>query len=162
MFAPGDDHYIGKQSTNVGEIFAYERILAEGLRDFLSELVTVNGGTMVSFICNGQHANLGDIIGSSTELLIKPGRLHYGNHAAVDFDWGEVPSVTIAMELRDESLTTFFRVVFGNDHVGVDIRGIQFAEHLASEPRENLQRFAAAVADARLDRSAAGGMSLGA
>lgn len=149
MLAPGDNRYIAKGSTNVGEILAYERILADGLRDFLSELVTVNGGIMVSYICNNQHAHLDDIIGSSTELIIKPGRLHYGNHAMVDFDWGKVPSVTIAMELRDDRLTAFFRVVFGNDYVGVDIRGIHFAD-LAGGTDENLQRFAAAVADARL------------
>jgi hypothetical protein len=155
MLKPDDQRYVAKRPSNLGQILAYERILADGLRDFLSELVTVDGGIVVSYICNNQHANLGDIIGSSTELLIKPGRLHYSNHAGVDFDWGQVPSVSIALELRDERLTAFFRVVFGNDYVGVDIRGIQFVDR-AEEEHENLQRFAAAVADARLERPAGG------
>ena len=100
------------------ELLACEAMLADGLKEFLSELAMVNGGVMVSYICNHHHANLDDIIGSSTEHRIKPGRLIYGSEAEVDFDWGEAPSVSIAMELRDERLTAFFNVIFGGDHVG--------------------------------------------
>ena len=95
------------------ELLAYEAVLANGLRDFLSELVMVNGGVMLSYICNNQHAHLGDIIGSSMEHRIKPGRLHYSNRAEIEFDWGAAPSVALAMELRDERMTAFFDVVFG-------------------------------------------------
>ena len=150
MLAPDNSRYIAKQEVNVGEILAYERILADGLRDFLSELATINGGTMVSYICNSQHAHLDDIIGSSTELMIKPGRLHYGKQAVIDFDWGQMRSVAIAMELRDERLTAYFRVVFGDDFVGVDISGIEFAEACAGGSEESLRRFSEAVSDARL------------
>ena len=142
-------HFLAKRSSNIGEILAYERVLAEGLRGFLNELVMVNGGVVVSYISSSQHANLGDIIGSSTEIAIKPGRLFYRNHAQVEFDWGEVPSVTIAMELRDERLTAFFGVVFGRDYVGVDISGIHFVDRLG-DAKATLELFADAVADARL------------
>jgi hypothetical protein len=57
------------------------------------------------------------------------------------------------MELADERLTASFRIVFGGDHVGVDVRGVQFAEAI-SGPDEALRRFAAAVDDARLPRAA--------
>lgn len=150
-FLPGADnlHFIAKHDANRPELLAYETVLAEGLRGFLGELVMINGGVMVSYICNNQHANLDDLIGSSMECKIKPGRLHYGNQAEVDFDWGEAPSVALAMELRDERLTAFFRVILGGDHIGIDIRGINFADGSAGA-EENLRRFAAAVADARL------------
>ncbi len=143
------NRYIAKQQQNAAEILAYERILADGLRDFLFELATINGGTMVSYINNRQHAHLDDIIGSSTELILKPGRLHYSQHANVDFDWGKVPSVAIALELRDPRLTTYFRVVFGDDYVGVDISGIEFADE-PGDSEESLGRFAEAVTDSRL------------
>ncbi|HZP19781.1 MAG TPA: hypothetical protein VFB16_06175 [Bauldia sp.] len=150
MLAPEPMNYIAKDRANAGELLLYERILADGLRDFIGELATVNGGTIVNFICNTQHANLDDIIGSSTELMIKPGRLTYANHAAVEFDWGKVPSVTLAMELKDERVTTSFHMVFGQDFVGVDIRGILF-ETTADGREERLRVFRDAVADARLD-----------
>jgi hypothetical protein len=135
---------------NHRQMIACEAVLADGLKEFLSELMMVNGGVMVSYICNNQHAHLDDIIGSSTERRIKPGRLHYGSHAQVDFDWGEAPSVSLAMELRDDHLTAFFRVVFGSDHIGIDLSGIHFSEAV-DDPDEAVLRFSAAVADARLD-----------
>ncbi len=131
------------------EFLACEAVLANGLKDFLSELVMINGGVMVSYICNNQHAHLDDIIGSSMETWIKPGRIHYGNEAEVDFDWGKAPSVALAMELRDSRMTAFFRVIFGGDHVAIDLNGIHFDDPDAG-PGGYLRRFAAAVADARL------------
>ena len=125
-------------------------MLAEGLRGFLAELIMINGGLMVSYICNNQHAHLDDLIGSSMERRIKPGHLVYSNDAEVDFDWGEAPSVQLGMELRDPRLTTFFRVVFGGDHIGIDIRGIHFTD-APGAPAENLRRFPDVVSDARLD-----------
>jgi hypothetical protein len=160
MSPPYSQHYIGKQESNLPQILAYETVLAEGLKGFLSELIMVNGGVMLSYICNNQHAHLDDIITSAMECAIKPGRLHYGNEAEIDFDWGEAPSVAIAMELRDEKLTAFFRVILGADHVGVDIRGIHFVDQ-AGGAEDDLRRFAAAVADARLRRAAAPGRAAG-
>jgi hypothetical protein len=131
------------------ELLACEAMLADGLKEFLAELAMVNGGVMVSYICNRHHANLGDIIGSSTEHRIKPGRLIYASEAEVDFDWGEAPSVKIAMELRDERLTAFFNVVFGGDHVGIDLNAVHFSGG-SGNARDNLRQFAAVVADARV------------
>jgi hypothetical protein len=142
-------HVIAKRGANAPQLLPYEKILAEGLKDFLQELAMVNGGVIVTYICNSQHANLGDIIGSSLECAIKPGRLRYANDALVDFDWGQVPQVTLGMELCDDRLRAGFRVVFGGSYVGVDIRRILFSESPAI-PGEKLRRFAEVVADARL------------
>ncbi len=148
MHAHEKKAYLPQQMSRA-EMLACEAMLADGLRDFLSELAMVNGGVMVAYICNHHHANLDDIIGSSTERRIKPGRLIYGSEAEVDFDWGEAPLVKIAMELRDERLTAFFNVIFGGDHVAIDLNAIHFSGGTGSA-RDNLRTFAAAVADARV------------
>ncbi len=148
MPAPDYRHYAAK-GDRAGEFLAYEAVLANGLRDFLSELFMVNGGVMVSYIYNNQHAHLGDIIGSSMEHRIKPGRLHYSNRAEVDLDWGAAPQVALAMELRDPRLTAFFNVVFGPDFVGIDLSGVHFTDAM-TDAGDNLRRFSAAVADAQL------------
>ncbi len=155
MPAFDESHYIASRETQPA-LIACEAVLADGLKEFLSELLMVNGGVMISYICNNQHAHLDDIIGSSMELRIKPGRLHYGSHAQVEFDWGQSPSVSLAMELRDPRLTAFFRVIFGNDHIAIDLNGIHMTEIVDGE--ENLLRcFSSAVADARIEsRSALG------
>lgn len=141
---------VTKDETNRAALFPYETVLAEGLRGFLAELTMINGGLMVSYICNNQHAHVDDLIGSSMEHRIKPGHLIYSNDAEVEFDWGEAPSVHLGMELRDPRLTAFFRVVFAGSHIGIDIRGIHFTEALGA-PVENLRRFADVVSDARLN-----------
>ena len=88
MHMPDRNQFILKQGPDVGQVLAYERVLAEGLKTFLHEMVMVDGSVMVSYVCNGQHANLGDIIGSSSATAMKPGRLRYCNDARLDFDWG--------------------------------------------------------------------------
>jgi hypothetical protein len=149
MHAHEQNTYFPQKQISRAEMLACEVMLADGLREFLSELAMVNGGVMVSFICNHHHANLEDIIGSSTEHRIKPGRLIYASEAQVDFDWGEAPLVSIAMELRDDRLTAFFHVIFGGDHVAVDLDAIHFSNGTGTA-RDNLRLFAAAVADARV------------
>ena len=148
MHADEQSAYLPQQAGRA-ELLACEAVLADGLKEFLAELAMVNGGVMVSYICNHHHANLDDIIGSSTEHRIKPGRLFYASDSQVDFDWGEAPSVSIAMELRDERLTAFFNVIFGGDHVAIDLNGVHFADGRGN-PHDNLRLFAAAVADARI------------
>ncbi len=143
-------HSVTKDEANRAALLPYETVLAEGLRGFLAELVMINGGLMVSYICNKQHGNVDDLIGSSMERRVKPGHLVYSNDAEVEFDWGEAPSVHLGMELCDPRLTTFFRVIFGAQHIGIDIRGIHFTEALGS-PADNLRRFTDVVSDALLD-----------
>jgi hypothetical protein len=145
----GDANYRARGTHNDGEIAACEAVLAAGLRGFLAELVTVDGRIMFTLICNEQHANLDDIISSSLEHTVRPGRLSYSNRAEVDFDWGKSPRVALGMELRDPDLTAFFEVVLGGDHVGIEINGIHFAGR-AGAPADNLRRFAAAVAGTQI------------
>jgi hypothetical protein len=154
MPAPGgplllaNRNYVARRGPHDSAISACEAVLATGLKDFLAELVTVDGTIMVSFICKQQHANLDDIIVSSMEHTVRAGRLFYGNHAEVDFDWGKAPRVALGMELRDEQLTAFFEVVLSGDHVGIAINGIQFVDRVG-DATDNVRRFAAAVAGAR-------------
>ena len=145
-----DPHHYIDGRDRYPELATCEAVLADNLKEFLSELLMVDGGVMVSYICNNQHAHLDDIIGSSMELKFRPGHLHYGSHAQVDFDWGQTASVSLAMELRDPRLTAFFQVVFGKDHIGIDLSGIHFNEAIDA-PGAILSRFSAAIAAARLD-----------
>jgi len=153
MPALDDRHYVARRDRHP-ELATCEAVLAGNLKEFLSELLMIDGSVMVSYICNNQHAHLDDIIGSSMELKFRPGRLHYGSQARVDFDWGQTPSVSLAMELRDPRLTAFFHVVFGKDHIGIDLNGIHFNEAVDGADAI-LTRFSAAVADARIDGAAA-------
>ncbi len=155
MHLPANANSLTKQPADHRHLLPYESLLAEGLRGFLSELTMINGAVLISYICNEQHSILSDLLQSSAEREIKPDILHYANEAAIEFDWGEAPSVALSMEFQAADLTVFFRVVMAGDHVGIDIRGIHFNDDLG-RCEDNLRRFAAAIRDARLDSAALG------
>jgi hypothetical protein len=139
-------HLLMRRSATEAQFAQSDKLLADALRGFLTELTMTDGEIMMSCVMQRQHANLADLIHSSFERVIKPGHLRYANSAAVDFDWGRAPSLAIAMELTHPSLTTYFRVVFEHAHIGVDVLGILFKEPVGNE-EDNLQRFKRVVED---------------
>lgn len=149
MLNSHDSNVIWKQPSNPQELHPYEALLARSLKPVIGELCMMEASVMARYIMSERHATLGDIINSSTELTLKPGALRYGNAASVDFDWGDYPLIELGMEFFHSSLTAYFRIVFGREHVGIDIKGIRFGDGLG-EPTENFGRFSAAIADAHL------------
>jgi len=152
MIAPQNDRLLVKNSVTAREFAVYERLLAHGIKRFISELCLTNAGTMITYICANQHDNIGDIIASSAELYMKPGTLRYAQNAEIDFEWGHAPLVTIDMNLCHPTLTTFFRIVFDDRFVGVDIRGALFHDEVGSTV-ENMGRFVRALAEALVVRA---------
>jgi len=141
--------FLFKRASDEGRLHPYEKMLGEGIRSFISELYMVDGGVLLGYICGRQHENLDDLIRSSTELVIKPGCLRYGNDAFLEFDWGRDPLITIAMEFLGGPVTAHFRLTFARDTVGVDILGIGFEDGVGTL-EENLGRLSEALADAQL------------
>lgn len=127
----------------------FESLLGTVLKRFLSELTMINGSVMIGYICSDQHSNIEDLVASSAECALKPGRVSYAHHAHLDFDWGAAPTVVLGMEMLCDELTAFFNVVLGDDHVGVEIQAIQFGAPMTSR-EACVRRFASAVFDARL------------
>jgi hypothetical protein len=149
MLFPDNNFFIFKRANDETRLRPYEKLLGEGIRSFISELYMVDGGVLLGYICGRQHENLGDLIRSSTELVIKPGRLRYGNDAYLEFDWGRDPQITIAMEFLSGPVTAHFRITFARDTVGIDILGLCF-EGGIREPEQNLRLLADALDDAQL------------
>ena len=108
-----------------------------------------DGGVLLGYICGRQHENLGDIIRSSTELVLKPDRLRYGNDAFLEFDWGRDPQITIAMEFLGGPVSAHFRMTFARDTFGIEILGLCY-EGGVGPPEENLRRLGEALDDALL------------
>ncbi|MBS9479312.1 hypothetical protein [Ancylobacter radicis] len=140
---------LDKQALPPLALLPYEKLLGDTLRGFLSELFFTSAGVVMAYISRRQDENIQDLIASSAELFLKPGLLHYGRHAAIESDWGTPPNVSISMVLRQATLTAAFRVVFDDSAIGVHIDRIDFTGGPASAD-DNLQRFATALAAARL------------
>jgi hypothetical protein len=149
MHAPVSSRAIWRTGQTEKALIGFEQLLANALKPVVAELTMVNGGLVVSYICNRQEASLADLIDSSCELALKPGAVRYGKSSEVDFDWGEWPMVMIGLEFVHRTVHAHFRLVFGRSTVGVEVLGLIFAEPLAGH-EEDLSRFAAALDDARL------------
>ena len=130
-------------------LLTYEKRLAEALRGFLTELCLTNAGVVMAYINSGQDSNIDDLIASSAELFLKPGRIFYARQAIIESDWGAPPHVSIALRFRQPSMTAAFHVVFDDSSIGVHIDAIEFNKPLGTES-ENLHRFEAALAAARI------------
>ena len=155
MQFPANNNFLFKRASDEARLHPYEKMLGEGIRSFISELYMVDGGVLLGYICGHQHENLGDLIRSSTELVIKPGRLRYGYDAFLEFDWGRDPLITIAMEFMGGPVTAHFRITFARDTVGIDILGIGFDDGIGTL-EENLSRLDEALADAQIRPPARG------
>lgn len=138
--------------TSDDEFIAYEKILGHKLRSTLAELYTVNAGVFISYIIMEQDENIEDIISSSTELTLRPGTLRYGRSAAVDFEWGSVPAVTIDLELISHPCSVFFKVVFQGKFVGIDISAMLFSTP-PGDRDDNLRRLTSALEAAVLPKT---------
>ncbi|MFI5003201.1 MAG: hypothetical protein ACHQK9_25220 [Reyranellales bacterium] len=149
MQFPDNNTFLFKRASDELHLRPYEKMLGEGIRSFISELYMVDGGVLLGYICGRQHENLGDLIRSSTELVIKPGRLRYGNDAFLEFDWGRDPQITIAMEFLGGPVTAHFRITFARHTVGIEILGLCFAGGIGAL-EENLCRLAETLEDAQL------------
>jgi len=147
MIIPHSGRLLLKNSVTESEFAVYERLLAHAIKRFISELCLTNAGTMIAYICADQHDNIDDIVASSAELFLRPGALHYAQHSEIDFEWGHAPLVTIEMKLCHPVMTTFFRIVFDDRFVGIDIFGALFREEIGSA-MENARRFVRSLADA--------------
>lgn len=131
------------------EVQPYEKALAFSIKDVVADICLVDASIVISYICNNLHANIEDLIDSSTELFFKEGSLRYGHGADVDFEWGKTPAVILDMEFIHPFATVFFKLVLHGFYVGVSISRILLSER-TSDPAVDLKRFQEALSESRL------------
>ncbi|MCW6507351.1 hypothetical protein [Lichenifustis flavocetrariae] len=130
---------------------AYARILVDGLQDVLQELHAIDLLDLVSFIRFSQYTAIEDLLQSSTELFFKEGTLTFAWNASVEMDWGDVPTVTLAMEFSHLTVSVFFDLSLRAMDQVVRVEGILFDPD-CRDPLEKLKRLSRAVSDAHLPR----------
>lgn len=142
-------HILEIRHLEHAEIERYEKLLANALKQVITELAFTNAGLMLSYVSAGQESIIADILASSAEMSLKPGILRYGHHATSSAEWGTAPIMSLSLELHHATLSAFFRLVFDQFAIGVDIDSIRFAR-AAGTPEEDLACFAAALEDMRI------------
>jgi hypothetical protein len=137
------------QSDSDAELWPYERVLAHSIKDVVAEICLTDASIVIGYILGNLHANIDDLVTSSTELYFKEGALSYGYAAEVSFEWGKAPAVVLDMEFVNSSVTVFFKLVLHGYYVGVAIQRILLGEK-SEDVDVNVRRLQDALADSRL------------
>lgn len=133
---------------------AYGRILAGGLEEVFRELHAIDLVDLVGHIRFGQHAAIEDLLESSTELFFRDGTLTFAWDACVDLPWDGVPTVTLGMEFKHQTVSVFFNVALQAQTHVVQVVGILFDPD-CRDPAERRCRLRQAITDAHLPRRTA-------
>jgi hypothetical protein len=135
-----------------------EVMVANAIREVVSELRMVDVCDYIAFIRMGHLANLADLVDSAAERYFMPGALRLGHGGDVQLDWGEEPRIALDLELRPHGATVYFTLTLAAQTAAVDVNYVAFDEPSAT-PDENTAYLDGALENARIRRTVAVGQA---
>lgn len=132
-----------------GSVRIREEALAQAVCDVAEELRLVDVTDFIAFVRTEKHANISDLVKSSTELFFKNETLRYGLGANVEADWDTTPEVRLDLEFRNNGVWIYFSLTLDARGSSVEIHHTEFADP-SEDPEENTRRLVEALAEARL------------
>lgn len=126
-----------------------EIIVADAIREVVSELRLVDAADYVAFIRLEHFACISDLVESAAELYFMPGVLRVGNGGEARLDWAEPPSIVLDLELRPQGATVYFALTLTAAHAAVEINYVAF-DKPHSDPEVNTAFLRAALQRSRI------------
>ncbi len=133
--------------------YAREQIVAESIKEVVSELRLVDAADYIAFIHMEQFANIADIVDSAAELFFVPGTLRLGHGGEVHANWSLPPRIVLDLELKPSGATVYFTLTMADEHAAVDVTYVSF-DRPSDDPEENSAFLASALDAARIRRTA--------
>jgi len=133
---------------------AREIVVANAIRELVSELRMVELADYVAFIRMERFANLADIVESAAELYFMPGTVRMGNGAEAHLGWSEPPNIVLDLELRPAGANVYFTLRLGDKEASVDVNYVSFDAPLET-PEGNTALLEASLSDARIRKTMA-------
>src|SRR5690606_5677394 len=131
---------------------AREVIVAEAIREVVSELRMIAPADYVAFLHTERYANVADIVDSAAELYFQPGTLRMGHGAEVHFDWDQPPRIVLDLELKPTGATVHFPLSLADKHAAVDVNYVAFDEP-SDDPEVNSSFLRETIEAARIRKS---------
>ena len=131
---------------------ARERLVANAIKEVVSELRMVDVGDYVAFIRMERFANVSDIVDSAAERFFMPGTLKLGHGGEAHLGWSGEPRIVLDLELRPRGATVYFKLAMSADTAAVDVNYVSFEDGSAT-PAENTAFLGTALEGARIRRS---------
>jgi hypothetical protein len=140
---------IADHSIQTFDVQAFEAILACNIKDVVADLCLADAEIIMSYATNQLHGNINEIVMSSTELYFKNKTLSYAHGAGISLEWSPPPSVVLDMEFVHGFIRVFFKLVLGQQHVGVQIDEMLLNDTICKDDLDTAS-FEKVVASARL------------
>ena len=106
----------------------YEHATLWAIKDVISELKLVDAGHLISYVFTDSHANIRDLLASSSELFLKADTLHYRGEAVAELDWASPPKILLEMEFRHQDLTARFALRLMGEISDISIESVRYAD----------------------------------
>jgi hypothetical protein len=126
-----------------------EIIVANAIKQVVSELRLVDVADYISFIRLEQFGCIADIVDSAAELYFMPGALKLGHGGEAHVTWIDAPRIELDLELRPTGVTVYFTLTLSALHASVEINYVAF-DKPDSDPERNTAFLEAAVEHARI------------
>ncbi|MDH6233360.1 hypothetical protein M2281_003971 [Mesorhizobium soli] len=126
-----------------------EIIVANAIKQVVSELRLVDVADYISFIRFEQFGCIADIVDSAAELYFMPGALKLGHGGEAHVSWLDAPRIELDLELRPAGVTIYFTLTLTALHASVEINYVAF-DKPDSDPERNTAFLEAAVEHARI------------
>jgi hypothetical protein len=126
-----------------------EQIVAETIREVVSELRLVDVADYVAFMRLEHFSAIADIVDSAAERHLMPGTLKLGLGGDAYVSWEEKPRIVLDLELKPRGASVHFALSMTHEHAGVEVNYVSFDEPDA-DPDRNTDYLRAALEDARI------------
>ncbi|HTV71666.1 MAG TPA: hypothetical protein VMF90_24300 [Rhizobiaceae bacterium] len=129
-----------------------EIIVADAIKDVVSELRMIELGDYVAFMRMECFANVSDIVDSAAEMYFMPGTLRLGHGGEAHIEWKSEPRIVLDLELRPVGATVYFKLALTADAAGVEVNYVSF-DQPKDDPDENTAFLETAIERARIRKS---------
>jgi hypothetical protein len=126
-----------------------EVLVANAIKEVVSELRMVDVSDYVAFIRMGHFANVSDLVDSAAERFFMPGTIRLGHGGEAHLAWTGEPKIVLDLELRPSGATVYFKLAMGAETASIDVNYVAF-ENAAGTPAENTAFLATAIEQAKI------------
>jgi hypothetical protein len=126
-----------------------EQIVAETIREVVSELRMVDVADYVAFMRLEHFSAIADIVSSAAERHLMPGTLQLGLGGDAYVTWEDKPRIVLDLELKPQGASVHFALSMTDDHAGVEVNYVSFDEP-HTDPDRNTDYLRAVLEDAKI------------
>lgn len=126
-----------------------EAIVAEAIREVVSELRMVDVADYIAFIRMERFGNICDLVESAAELYFMPGTLTLGHGGEAHVTWETEPRIVLDLELKPAGASVHFALTMGAEHASVEVNYVSF-DAPDADPEANTAALARSLSASRI------------